>query len=287
MHAGRGSARRDVPWLHDMSLAGGRHSDEHRDPPAACRHAHPPHDHGLQLPLPNLRERQALSQLRGWVCRMSDLTFVRFVETNEHEAETWAWWLQLDGNKAQLDRLGRLLREAAPTSPYFDDFAWSLYLDDVEPEPIVDKLVQYADLGYYAAHNKVTGVFSCPDELGKGFGNLYKGRIRDYFTPPLADADAVRLVPVDSTAQAELERLRDELEQADRFGRREFRVTTWPYDRVVKALDRVRDERDQALGQILVLQGQAGDMAEEIERLRETIEELLDEREAFGVTGDG
>lgn len=126
---------------------------------------------------------------------MSDLTFVRFVETNEHEAETWAWWLQLDGNKAQLDRLARLLREAAATSPYFDDFAWSLYLDDVEPEPIVDKLVQYADLGYYAAHNKVTGVFSCPDELGKGFGNLYKGRIRDYFTPALADADAVRLVP--------------------------------------------------------------------------------------------
>ena len=52
----------------------------------------------------------------------------------------------------------------------------------VEPEPVVDKLVQYAIEGYSKSHNKVVGVFTRPDTLGEYANDLYKGGINDFFT---------------------------------------------------------------------------------------------------------
>lgn len=109
------------------------------------------------------------------------LLFVRFCEVNDHEGETWTWWLQLDGNKAQFDKLAVLLRNAADNGDDMDDLAYVLHLDSVEPEAVVDKLVEYAESGYYAAHNKVAGVFTCPDDPGGHCDKLYKGGIRDLF----------------------------------------------------------------------------------------------------------
>lgn len=108
---------------------------------------------------------------------MPELTFVRFHEYNDNEGESWDWWLQLTGNEVELNKFERLVLAATD-----EDDPWHvLHWDDQEPESVVDKLVQYAAHGYFAAHNKVVGVFTCPDDLGEDAEDLYKGRVRDFF----------------------------------------------------------------------------------------------------------
>ncbi|MDN5917946.1 MAG: hypothetical protein L0I76_23100 [Pseudonocardia sp.] len=115
---------------------------------------------------------------------MSERMFVAMHETNDHEGETWTWFLQLDGNEAEIDKLARLLRDAEEGD---DEFSYSLELSTREPEPIVDKIVAHAHTGYYASHNKVTGSFACPDDLGEYADELYKGGIRGFFLDAPAD----------------------------------------------------------------------------------------------------
>lgn len=108
---------------------------------------------------------------------MAETMFVRFHEYNDNEGESWNWWLQLDGNELELEKLERLVIAATD-----ENDPWHvLHMDDQEPESVVDKLVQYAESGYFAAHTKVTGKFTCPDDLGEDAESLYKGRIRDFF----------------------------------------------------------------------------------------------------------
>lgn len=105
--------------------------------------------------------------------------FARLTEYNDNEGETWNWWLQLTDNEAEITRLADLLATVQSDDP---DPSYALHRDDIEPEPIVDKLVQYADSGYFAAHNKVIGTFTCPADLGgEGLDALYKGGVKDYF----------------------------------------------------------------------------------------------------------
>ncbi len=113
---------------------------------------------------------------------MSNLKFVRFDETNEHEGETWTFWLQVNGNEDQLDKLWNLLIDAAGDD---EDFAYDLssYTEETLPEEHVDVLVKHAaGDGYRAAHEKVVGRFVCPDSLGDGADDLYKGKIAKLFT---------------------------------------------------------------------------------------------------------
>jgi len=120
---------------------------------------------------------------------MSDLKFVRFNETNDNEGETWTFWLQANGNEDQLDKLWNLLIDAAKNPDDEDeedeDFAYDLS-DRNEmtlSEYDVDVLVKHAaGEGYMAAHHKVVGKFTCPDSLGDGADDLYKGKIRKLFT---------------------------------------------------------------------------------------------------------
>lgn len=113
----------------------------------------------------------------------TEMMFVRFHETNDHEGEAWTWWLQLDDNAAELDKLAALLDACEEASPYADDFPFVLALRHVEPTAFVDRMVRYADDGYYRSHNKVVGIFTCPDDLGEQADVLYKGGIRDLFRP--------------------------------------------------------------------------------------------------------
>lgn len=106
------------------------------------------------------------------------VTFVPLHETNDHEGESWTWWLQLTGNEDAMARLAELIKEAMA-----DEFepAYVMDLASVEPTFVVDKLVEYADSGYYAAHNKVVGTLTVPDDLGEDVDVLYKGRVKDFF----------------------------------------------------------------------------------------------------------
>lgn len=107
--------------------------------------------------------------------------FVRFHEINEHEGADWDWWLQVDGNEDELAHLGELLRNGELLAEDDEDAEpWhELHMEDVEPESVVDKLVQYAAEDYYALHNKVVGTFTCPETLAGD--RLYKGGIKQFF----------------------------------------------------------------------------------------------------------
>jgi len=120
---------------------------------------------------------------------MSDLKFVRFNETNDNEGETWTFWLQANGNEDQLDKLWNLLIDAAKNPDDEDeedeDFAYDLSdrREVTLSEYDVDVRVKHAaGEGYMAAHHKVVGKFTCPDSLGDGADDLYKGKIRKLFT---------------------------------------------------------------------------------------------------------
>jgi len=119
---------------------------------------------------------------------MSDLKFVRFDETNDNEGETWTFWLQVNGNEDQLDKLWNLLIDANKNpddeDEKYEEFAYDLSDRNEEtlPEHDVDVLVKHAaGEGYMAAHHKVVGKFMCPDSLGDGADDLYKGKICKLF----------------------------------------------------------------------------------------------------------
>lgn len=106
------------------------------------------------------------------------MRFVRFVENNEHEGETWTFWLQVDGNEAALADLWNFLidqEESEPIEYELFDFEYKTL-----SEHDVDVLVEYGGEGYMGLHNKVTGVFNY-QEPSEDLRELYKGGIRKYF----------------------------------------------------------------------------------------------------------
>lgn len=110
---------------------------------------------------------------------MAEKVFMRFHEVNDWEDASWDWWLQVDGNEVELRKLAELLKPDGVGEDE-DDASFELQLSVREPESVVDKLVQYADENYYAAHNKLTGTFTCPDAIDEH--TLYKGGITKLFT---------------------------------------------------------------------------------------------------------
>lgn len=111
--------------------------------------------------------------------------FARFIEANEHEGETWNFWLELTGdNGGQLETLQERIWDATVDEngeAKLDAQEFAL-TEDVEDETIVDALVLYSDeAGYMPTHQKVTGVFTCPEDLGEHLEKLYKGGIKDLF----------------------------------------------------------------------------------------------------------
>lgn len=114
---------------------------------------------------------------------MTNRTFVKFTERNEWEGETWVFWLQVDGNKPELLKLWNLLDsldgDEDAEEPEFELQNWD---EATLPEEHVDVLVKHTGGGYMAAHTKVVGKFTCPDELGEGGRAIYKGDITKHFT---------------------------------------------------------------------------------------------------------
>lgn len=118
--------------------------------------------------------------------------FVRFTEKNEHEGETWHLWLQTTGNEAEFAKFRALLDAAQVGSRH-------ILADHVEPEWAVDILVEYADgeTTWAPTHQKITGKFTCPDDLGEHAELLYKCGARKFFTGD-ASSDAENDEPVPS-----------------------------------------------------------------------------------------
>lgn len=123
---------------------------------------------------------------------MSGTEFVKLTEKNEHECETWVFWLQYTGNEKEIAKLDALLKDWQANSRY--DVDQTLDLTPLVGEQVVDILVEYTPEGYMSYFNKVTGTFTCPEDPGldevteewEDPNNsredlFYKGQIRDYF----------------------------------------------------------------------------------------------------------
>lgn len=110
------------------------------------------------------------------------MRFVKWEETNDHEGETWFFWLQVDGNEEELLKLNSLVDDYQGESYYLHSKTWA--------EEFIDFAVEEGGWGYMNTHTKVKGVFTCPDyqksseglRLDEWFDEVfYKGRIEDHF----------------------------------------------------------------------------------------------------------
>jgi len=108
--------------------------------------------------------------------------FVKFTEDNRWEGEVWHFWLQLDGNQAELDKLAVWLEKHSALSD--DDDEFYLNLDHTRYEDEVDLLCQEAEPGYMKNHNKVVGIANLGDlELVDSPDQIfYKGKIEEFFS---------------------------------------------------------------------------------------------------------
>jgi hypothetical protein len=113
------------------------------------------------------------------------MKFVKFTETNDNEGEEWNFWLQLDGNEAQLKELQAWLGTFDE-----DGESYELNMDQpYTPEADVDVLVKHSRSGYMDYENKVTGTFTCPQPTEEDQENgwewlndtFYKGDIKRFF----------------------------------------------------------------------------------------------------------
>lgn len=124
-------------------------------------------------------------------CQPGERRFVRLTEINDHEGETWYWYLLLNGNEGNLETLNLIIREYSNVDEY------ELDLDNTLSESEVDTLVKHGNdtTMYQNQFNKITGVMKKPevDELVHRHGEyngqpgwleldgLYKGRVDSLF----------------------------------------------------------------------------------------------------------
>jgi len=104
---------------------------------------------------------------------VTNKTYVKFTEENDHEGETWTFWLPVEGNEHALAAFAEWL---ADQGPRVEDY--NLELEARESEERVAALVEHGGSGYMAYHTKVSGLMSSPPDNPD---RLYKGGIRGLF----------------------------------------------------------------------------------------------------------
>jgi hypothetical protein len=101
-------------------------------------------------------------------------TFTQMLEHNEHEGETWSFWLQVDGNESVLGELVDLIEAEGEEDVYeFTDvtiYEWEL-----------DILMSYGNFGYgyMNQHHKVAGIITIDNDFE--INDIHKGKISDFF----------------------------------------------------------------------------------------------------------
>lgn len=103
--------------------------------------------------------------------------FTRFTEDNDHEGETWTFWLQRDDNEDALRWLGRLIRDHELDGDEYASFVLDLNVTLAERD--VDLLVTYGGAGYMRLHTKVVGRLTVTPDLD--LDTLYKGGVVKLF----------------------------------------------------------------------------------------------------------
>lgn len=104
--------------------------------------------------------------------------YAKFTENNDHEGESWRFWIPIEGNEDALQRL----RSALDAADSDEEFELDL---TPAPEVEVDALVKHTGFGWTAYDSKLEGVLTLPDDVmaeienGAADEHLYKGGIKD------------------------------------------------------------------------------------------------------------
>lgn len=110
-------------------------------------------------------------------------TYAKLTEHNEHEGETWHFYIPLDGNHGALQVLAEVITESERDDTY------ELDLGPIT-EDEVDTLIRHgSDTDYMAGHNKLAGLLNITDqflqEMRDDHGDpLYKGEVRNLMSVP-------------------------------------------------------------------------------------------------------
>jgi hypothetical protein len=98
--------------------------------------------------------------------------YVCLTENNEHEGESWNFYIKLNGNEYELNKLERLIEYHDKTYLY----ELTLYSPILENE--VETIIKHTDHGYMAYNNLIDEYINLPS--GFDIDDLYKGGIRDF-----------------------------------------------------------------------------------------------------------
>ncbi len=104
---------------------------------------------------------------------MTTKTYVKFAEENDHEGETWNFWLPVEGNERALAEFADWLVGQGERAEEY-----TLDLESPQTQDRVDALVEHGGSGYMAYHTKVAGAMV---DMPLHADMLYKGRVVDYF----------------------------------------------------------------------------------------------------------
>jgi hypothetical protein len=115
-------------------------------------------------------------------------TYTPLIENNDHEGETWTWWIRVEGNEGVLDLINDTILAARDVSEYFEEYDLPEWPngDRITDEQLA-VLLRWSDGGYYRAHNPVYGRLVLPNDFfDPEFGiferheSLYTGGLDDW-----------------------------------------------------------------------------------------------------------
>ncbi len=117
--------------------------------------------------------------------------FIRFQEYNDHEGETWNFYIPYDSEKEReaVTKLAEIL--SFSQEPEFDDEYFKFDFENLLWEYEVNTLIKYSSQGYMSQHNLIDGEFQETkyirfmedEDVGDTLPDyLYKGGIQKFFS---------------------------------------------------------------------------------------------------------
>lgn len=108
------------------------------------------------------------------------INYTEFRETNEWEGERWSFWLRVEGNETELEKLRSLLSQQDTDTQAQYRFTGHR-LEEYTLDQLLVVYSEDGEMGYLPRHQKVDGTFTCPPDLGEYGNALYKGSITKFF----------------------------------------------------------------------------------------------------------
>lgn len=102
------------------------------------------------------------------------MKFTQLIETNEHEGESWSFWLQLDGNENAIDELIALIEQ----EDLEEEYSFTGVTADLWEVYVLEDKGNFG-YGYMSQHHKIEGKLNLPN--GFQVNDIYKGQIEKFF----------------------------------------------------------------------------------------------------------